>query len=91
MFLFQEVKKTIPYATEISKLREDSTRKIKVECLETVRHCQQGIHSEDENKHEKNFDDSPMSSKSATDLNGKRKRNDTPLKKKVIPSFSRIF
>ena len=72
--------------------------------MQTIRHCQlgsndtvntKGIHSEIEPKHEKTTlsvsGDPPMPSKSVTQVNGKRKRYNTPWKKWVIPSVSENY
>nr|XP_043637363.1 uncharacterized protein LOC122608333 [Erigeron canadensis] len=65
--------------------------------VQTLRHCQHGtrdtvklqdIHSEDDNKDEKqtqSFNIQPMPSESATEMKGKRKRNDDPCTKQAQP------
>ncbi|PWA44549.1 phospholipase-like protein [Artemisia annua] len=88
--LDMDAKETIPSTSETSNLRNHTTHKIKVECLEesidtvqTLRHCEhantdrvnlQGHHTED-GKKTVSFDDPPMPSQSVAEVNGKRKRN----------------
>ena len=66
-------------------------------------HCQhgtntvspQGIHSENKVNHEKETlllsDDPPVPSKSVPRVKGKRKRNSTPLKQKVISCVCKLI
>ncbi|PWA76334.1 phospholipase-like protein [Artemisia annua] len=94
-----EAKETICCTSETSNLRNDTTHKIKAECLEesidtvqTLRHCEhattdrvnfQGRHTED-GKKTISFDDPPMPSQSVAEVNGKRKRNN----EQVLPFSS---
>lgn len=71
-YLFQKTKTTIPYTTEKSELKKDTTNKVKLEYLEDINNL--------------SSDDSPMTSKSVTTENGKRKRSYSPEKKQVLPS-----
>ena len=83
----QEAKETIPSTSETSNLRNNTTHKITVECLEksidTARVNFQGHHTED-GKKKVSSGDPPMPSKSVTEVTGKRKRNN----EQVLPFAS---
>ncbi|KAK9066049.1 hypothetical protein SSX86_015451 [Deinandra increscens subsp. villosa] len=67
-------KGTTPYTTEVDTVRNAKTRKMKIECLETADHCQ----------HEEKTDSCYDPPKCATEVNGKRKRNGSPLAKQIF-------
>ncbi|GKC60740.1 phospholipase-like protein [Tanacetum coccineum] len=94
-----EAKETIPSTSRTSNTRNNTTHKIKVECIEesvdtvqTLRHYEiattdrvnlPGHHAE-EGKKKVSSDDPPMPSKCVTEVKGKRKRNN----KQVLPFAS---
>nr|GEX16746.1 phospholipase-like protein [Tanacetum cinerariifolium] len=78
--LDMEAKETIPSISEASNLRKDTAHKTLTHCEQatTDRVNLQGHHTED-GKKKVSSDDSPMPSKSVTEVTGKRKRNNEQL------------
>nr|XP_043637270.1 sister chromatid cohesion protein PDS5-like [Erigeron canadensis] len=83
-----ESKECYPHTTEKSMLLKETTHKIKLECLEDTDnlvnvHLEVKMDHVEVKKETLSFEKSPVSAISVTDVNGKRKRDDTPQKKQV--------